>query len=70
MKGQKFILRNGNPMSKEKVTGWYCEETIGIGLEHLITCPVHGVVAATGAIRGPDGLMLCLQCNAVKGSKT
>ena len=30
MKGQKFVIRNGELVPKEKVTGWYAYEILGI----------------------------------------
>ena len=37
-------------------------ETYAIVPEHLIECPVHGVVPATGAIRDENGKLTCLRC--------
>lgn len=56
------MVRNGELVNKDQVTGWYMEEIVGHALEHLIKCPVHGVIAATGMYRGSDGKMLCLKC--------
>ncbi len=46
----------------DKPRGWQMDELMAIGLESLIKYPIHGVVSATGAIRGKDGKMACLKC--------
>ena len=48
---------------------WKLKETVGYALEHLIKCPIHGVIAATGWLRDKNGKMICIRCFNIKDKK-
>ncbi len=50
-------------MTKQKVKGWAMYEIMGIIMESVIDCPIHGPVNATGAFRDKDGKMICYKCH-------